>query len=109
MASLLERLIHRGWRCIRRLPALLYSDIIDAISAARGLPYPPRAIRHVGPAPEDFRKLEKTSMGHLTKLANLIPGERVLDVGCGVGRMAIPLTRYLSAEGSYEGFDVAAS
>lgn len=27
-------------------------------------------------------------------------------MGCGIGRMAIPLTEYLSEEGSYEGFDV---
>ena len=34
------------------------------------------------------------------------PNERVLDLGCGVGRMAIPLTQYLSATGSYVGADV---
>jgi len=27
-------------------------------------------------------------------------------VGCGVGRMAVPLTGYLSPKGSYEGFDI---
>lgn len=37
---------------------------------------------------------------------NLITqNSRVLDVGCGVGRLAIPLTEYFST-GSYEGFDV---
>jgi len=29
-----------------------------------------------------------------------------LDVGCGVGRVASALTRYLSAAGTYDGFDV---
>lgn len=29
-----------------------------------------------------------------------------MDVGCGIGRCAIPLTRYLSAEGGYCGFDI---
>jgi SAM-dependent methyltransferase len=33
--------------------------------------------------------------------------DRVLDVGCGCGRVAVPLTRYLTS-GSYHGFDVAA-
>jgi len=30
---------------------------------------------------------------------------KVLDVGCGIGRMAIPLTKYLN-RGSYEGLDI---
>lgn len=29
----------------------------------------------------------------------------MLDVGCGAGRMAIPLMGYLNEKGSYEGFD----
>lgn len=41
----------------------------------------------------------------LIGLADLQPDERVLDVGCGPGRMAAPLTQHLN-EGSYEGFDV---
>jgi SAM-dependent methyltransferase len=36
----------------------------------------------------------------------LKPHERFIDVGCGIGRMARPLTKYLSAEGRYEGIDV---
>lgn len=39
-------------------------------------------------------------------LANLKPDHHVLDVGCGIGRCALPLTRYLSSMGRYEGFDV---
>ncbi len=38
----------------------------------------------------------------------LLPHHRVLDMGCGQGRMAIPLLQYLDNEGSYEGFDIAA-
>lgn len=32
----------------------------------------------------------------------------MLDVGCGIGRMAVPLTKYLDERGSYEGFDIVA-
>jgi SAM-dependent methyltransferase len=49
--------------------------------------------------------------GHLRQLsglAELVPDDRVLDVGCGVGRTAIPLTAYLSEIGSYEGLDISA-
>jgi SAM-dependent methyltransferase len=41
-------------------------------------------------------------------MADLTPDQAVLEPGCGTGRMAEPLTRYLSASGSYEGFDVVA-
>jgi SAM-dependent methyltransferase len=39
------------------------------------------------------------------RLGDLAPYERVLDVGCGIGRMALPLTQYLEA-GSYDGVDI---
>ena len=40
------------------------------------------------------------------ELCKITPDSSILDVGCGVGRMAIPFTRYLSEKGSYEGFDI---
>ncbi len=45
-------------------------------------------------------------LGHFRDLCGLKPDEVVLDVGCGVGRMAVPLTGYLSPKGRYEGFDI---
>ncbi len=38
--------------------------------------------------------------------ARLAPDDRVLDIGCGLGQKARPLTGFLSAAGSYSGFDV---
>jgi SAM-dependent methyltransferase len=40
------------------------------------------------------------------ELCQLQPQEDVLDVGCGIGRMALPLTEYLEPSARYEGFDV---
>ena len=45
---------------------------------------------------------------HLIRDAGLLPEHRILDVGCGIGRTAIPLTEYLSQRGDYQGFDVSA-
>jgi SAM-dependent methyltransferase len=42
---------------------------------------------------------------HFIELADLAPHERILDMGCGIGRMAGPLTGYLK-EGNYDGFDI---
>jgi ubiquinone/menaquinone biosynthesis C-methylase UbiE len=36
----------------------------------------------------------------------LLPSHKILDIGCGIGRVAIPLTAYISKEGRYEGFDI---
>jgi SAM-dependent methyltransferase len=48
-------------------------------------------------------------LAHFVERAGLRPDERVLDVGCGVGRMALPLTLHLSERGSYDGFDIVRS
>jgi ubiquinone/menaquinone biosynthesis C-methylase UbiE len=44
----------------------------------------------------------------LRDLCDVTPGDRVLDVGCGAGRLAGPLTGFLGPAGSYEGFDSSA-
>lgn len=47
-------------------------------------------------------------MGYFQQLARLSPGDKVLEVGCGLGRMAYPLAYYLDDGGSYLGFDIDA-
>lgn len=45
--------------------------------------------------------------GYFIQLADLKPDSSVLEVGCGLGRMAYMLTRYLDPTSSrYEGFDI---
>ena len=46
---------------------------------------------------------------HFQKLGALKPQESVMDIGSGLGRMAIPLTDFLEAPAEYHGFDVVAS
>jgi SAM-dependent methyltransferase len=48
--------------------------------------------------------------GHVAQLrafAGLRSEDHVLDVGCGIGRTAIPLAAVLSGKGSYDGFDLS--
>jgi SAM-dependent methyltransferase len=54
---------------------------------------------------EHFIKLGQHFFDLFVKYADLKPSDRVLDVGCGCGRMAVPLTKFLTT-GSYEGFDI---
>lgn len=56
----------------------------------------------------DYRKVGEEFFRYFVELAGLQPHESVLDVGSGSGRMAVPLTNYLSDEGAYEGFDISA-
>jgi SAM-dependent methyltransferase len=66
---------------------------------------PPRALHFVGGG--DFRAIGKTYLEHFKKQAGLEPFHRVLDIGCGTGRMAVPLLDHLDARGSYVGFDLS--
>lgn len=40
------------------------------------------------------------------EVCSLRPDEKMLDVGCGIGRKTLPLTRYLSRRGTYDGIDI---
>jgi SAM-dependent methyltransferase len=54
----------------------------------------------------DFRAKGDHFLRLFREVAELQRDERILEVGCGPGRLAIPLARYLDSDGSYEGFDV---
>ena len=54
----------------------------------------------------DFRQVGESFLNILVENGRLQPNDKVLDVGCGIGRIAIPLTTYL--KGDYEGFDIIA-
>lgn len=45
-------------------------------------------------------------LAYFQELCGLARDARVLDVGCGVGRMAFALAHHLAPPGSYDGFDV---
>jgi SAM-dependent methyltransferase len=78
-------------------------DFIDRLQRRDSL-IPPRSLIFVGGG--DFESIGQEFKQYFIDLADLKPDECILDVGCGIGRMAVPLTSYLSSEGRYHGFDI---
>jgi SAM-dependent methyltransferase len=83
---------------------------LDALDRVRGRTdplVPPRRLRGtVGDS--DFVATGDALAQLLVSDAGLAPGGRVLDIGCGIGRVARALPARLGPEGSYAGFDVSA-
>lgn len=56
----------------------------------------------------DYAFIGEAFLRHFRELCDLQAEERVLEIGCGAGRMAWPLARYLNARGRYVGTEVCA-
>lgn len=72
------------------------------IARNRFLPVPPPDRVFIGDG--DFRAIGAEFLRHFVRYGGLKPTDRVLEIGCGIGRMAVPLTQYL--ESSYDGVDI---
>jgi SAM-dependent methyltransferase len=74
------------------------------------LPIPPVELRRwVGPFDDatEFAESGRNTVRALTEMACLRSNDAVLDVGCGTGRVALPLMNLLDDEGRYDGFDLS--
>lgn len=106
---LLKQNVKRIIKPIFVIVKAVYYFLIDSFESAFGLReelVPPRSLIFVGDG--DFKKTGNEFLKYFIEIGGLKKNDRVLDVGCGIGRMAVPLTTFLSDEGSYEGFDIVA-
>jgi len=74
------------------------------------LPMPPESLRvAVGPFcdPGLFARSGEEMAAEIISLCGLAPDARVLDLGCGCGRLSRALAGYLGSHGRYHGIDVA--
>jgi SAM-dependent methyltransferase len=100
----MRTLLPLPWRLRARQVCYLPLELRDRLLRRADPLLPPRWLRFVGGG--DFATVGARFLRHFRRLAQLRPEEAVLDVGCGVGRIALPLTGYLGHGGSYDGFDV---
>ncbi len=93
--------LHERVRDSVRLRAL---DVRDRVRGRSDRLVPPRRLDFVGHS--DFAATGDEFLTHFVELGGLQPSHAVLDVGCGIGRMARPLAGYLDAAGRDAGVDV---
>jgi len=80
--------------------------LTQSVLANRFLPEPTIDSIFVGDG--DYRAIGAEFLGHLIRLGGLLPDDRVLDIGSGIGRIAVPLTQYLTPGAAYWGVDPVA-
>jgi SAM-dependent methyltransferase len=85
---------------VGRMAALLIGQNLD-------IPYDPKVAQwSAGSVSKDiFTYVGVEWLELAIRYGRLAPSHAVLDIGCGCGRMAGPLTMYLNARGSFRGFD----
>ncbi len=110
LSRLRQRLSSALAPSVRRAGAGLWLDVKDLPArlqdpARWGDPW--QARHNVGGG--DFRANGRALMRTLIDHAALAPDQGVLDIGCGAGRLALPLADYLDRTGAYTGFDVSRS
>jgi SAM-dependent methyltransferase len=85
---------------------LLRMVSMEELFSFRTYEIPVDLLRMTGGGPETF---EVISDGHIYILKNVVgiePDHTILEIGCGIGRDAIPLTGIISPNGRYMGIDI---
>jgi ubiquinone/menaquinone biosynthesis C-methylase UbiE len=54
----------------------------------------------------NFYRIGNEFFHYFIEMGQLKPDFKVADIGCGIGRMALPLTQFLNTNGRYEGLDI---
>ena len=103
--SVLLPALPRQLRWILRKMYLAPVDLADRLLGRHQPGLPPKADIFTGGV-VDFAASGKRTLETIRSVAGVNPSSRILDVGCGVGRLAIAMPDFLDANGGYEGFDI---
>lgn len=102
---MLKRALPLPLRRAARTIRWLVLDIADALRGRRSDLVPPRsAVESIGGL--DFVAIGRQLATTAVTLGRISPSSRVLDAGCGYGRVAVPLLDHIT-EGRYDGFDIS--
>ena len=99
-----KQLIRFGVRCLG-----FFWDVIDRVQGQNFDVLPPLYIRiqaNSNIRVTSYRKYGEFYMHYFKSVCELSSNSRVLDVGCGSGIVAAPLTTFIDKTGRYEGFDL---
>ncbi|ACL61609.1 class I SAM-dependent methyltransferase [Methylobacterium nodulans] len=101
LLPVLPRWLRWGLRTVYLAPI----DLIDRVMGRKTGVMPPR-LHNCSGAVIDFEGSGKAAIKALEEVAGLTPSSKVLDIGCGYGRLAAAMAGYLDAHGSYDGLDI---
>ncbi len=90
-------------RFIRRLYYFPY-DFLCLVFGKRNKLVPPKEKINVGRG--DFEAVGDKFFKDIVETCKISPQMHILDVECGIGRLARPFTEYLNKNGYYHGFDI---
>ena len=100
-----NRLLPRRAVKLFRTAALVTADLYHRLQRSTDELTPPRALHSIGGG--DFKEIGTEFFGYFRNLCKVKPAASILDIGCGTGRMAVPLLNYLDDNGAYTGFDIS--
>ncbi len=83
-------------RRVLYLPSDLFRNRKDLV--------PPKGMIYTGRG--DYKKGGEGTFVHFRQYGDINPKSRILDIGSGIGRMAVPFTTFLDKDGEYKGFDI---
>ena len=95
----------RQLRWILRKMYLAPVDLADRWLGRHDPGLPPKAHMFTG-APMDFAASGRRTLETICSITGANPSSHILEVGCGIGRLAIAMPDFLGANGGYEGFDI---
>ena len=103
--SVLLPALPRQLRWILRKMYLAPVDLADRLIGRHDPELPPKAHMFTG-APLDFAASGRRTLKTICSITDANPSSHILDIGCGIGRLAIAMPDFLDTNGGYEGFDI---